>query len=142
MAICICSYIYVYMYMYIYVCICICIYIYMSLSLYINMSADAGSPSTSGMLANWNQPVDLTRCHCHHQECKTCPKLNKTLNFTLNVTKKTYQTINHSKEQITCHSQNLIYLLTCCSCSTQYVEETTASLNRRINIHRTAKKRM
>ena len=65
------------------------------------MSADARSPSISGMLANGNQPVDLTPCHCHHQGCKTCPELNKTLNFTSNVTKKAYQTIDHSKEQIT-----------------------------------------
>ena len=35
----------------------------------VNMSADAGSPSTSGMLAHGNHPVDLTPCHCHHQRC-------------------------------------------------------------------------
>ena len=40
---------------------------------------------------------------------------------------------------MSCHSQNLIYLLTCSSCNLQYVGETTQPLHKRINIHRTAK---
>ena len=59
---------------------------------------------------------------------------------------KNYNVINnksptekHTRVKLSCHSQNLIYLLTCSSCNLQYVGETTQPLHKRINIHRTAK---
>ena len=47
--------------------------------------------------------------------------------------------INHSKENISCHTNNLDYLLTCNKCNIQYVGETALPLHKRIDIHRTAK---
>ena len=56
-----------------------------------------------------------------------------------NITNQTYPIINHSNENINCHSQNLVYILTCQGCNQQYVGETTIPLHKRINIHRTSK---
>ena len=105
----------------------------------VGSSADAGSPSTSDDSANGSQPTDQILFRCTRKRCLTCPKLDISSSFTSNITKKSYQTINHSNEQLSCHSQNLIYLLSCCKCNTQYVGETTIPFNKRINIHRTAK---
>ena len=105
----------------------------------VGVSAEAGSPSTSDALANGNQPTGHNPCRCKRKGCMTCPKLTTKPEFTSNITKKTYKIINHSNEQISCHSQNLVYLLTCRHCNLQYVGESTIPLNKRMNIHRTAK---
>ena len=113
-------------------------------------SAEAGSPSTSDPVANGNHHAATGNSHhatttgftiskCASRRCMTCPKLSTSSTFQSSVTSKNYKIINHSGETISCHSQNLIYLLTCNNCNLQYVGETTIPLNKRINIHRTAK---
>jgi len=98
-----------------------------------------GSPSTSGVSAYEDEPVETQVVKCNRRGCMTCPKLSLTKQIISNVTNKNFITINHTKEQMTCHSQNLVYLLTCCKCNMQYVGETTQPLHKRINLHRTAK---
>ena len=91
--------------------------------------------------ANENQLVEdkFTIKHCRNARCKTCPKFNTSLKFQSTVSGKTYNVVNHSNENINCHSQNLIYLLTCEGCHLQHVGETTQPLNKRMNLHRTSK---
>ena len=92
--------------------------------------------------ANGNQLVE-DKCtinkRCRNARCKTCPKFNTSLKFQSTVSGKTYNVVNHSNENINCHSQILIYLLTCEGCHLQYVGETTQPLNKRMNLHRTIK---
>ena len=48
-----------------------------------------------------------------------------------------FKVINHTEEPISCHSQNIIYLLTCLFCGVQYVGETAYPFHMRNNQHRT-----
>ena len=56
-----------------------------------------------------------------------------------NITNKTYSFVNHTGENINCHTQNIVYLLTCNECNIQYVGETIQPFNERMNGHRTSK---
>ena len=58
-----------------------------------------------------------------------------------NISQETYKIKTHSRKHISCHSQNLIYLLTCKNCNIQYVGKTALPLHKRINIHRKDKSR-
>ena len=76
---------------------------------------------------------------CNNRRCKTCPTLSTSSEIIANVTHRKYNLINHTNENINCHSQNIIYLITCMSCNIQYVGETAYPLHKRINQHRTSK---
>ena len=76
---------------------------------------------------------------CRDKRCLTCRTLILSNIITSNVTHRKYQAINHTGENLNCHSQNTIYLCTCLSCSIQYVGETALPLHQRINGHTTAK---
>ena len=103
-------------------------------------SGEVGSILISESVANGSQyDAGFSIFTCKSNRCLTCPKLSTSKTFQSNVTHKTFEVINHSKENITCHSQNLIYLLSCRNCNFQYVGETTIPLHKRINIHRKAK---
>ena len=58
-----------------------------------------------------------------------------------NISQETYKIKIHSRKNISCHSQSLIYLLTCKNCNIQYVGKTALPLHKRINIHRKDKSR-
>ena len=58
--------------------------------------------------------------------CLTCPKY---------ITEHKFKNINHFRENITYHTQNVIYFLSCNQCNVQYVGETTLPLHKRINLH-------
>ena len=76
---------------------------------------------------------------CSDQRCMTCPKFNTSKSFKSNVTNKTYKVVNHTGEDLTCHSQNIIYLLSCITCNIQYIGETANPMHLRMNQHRTSK---
>ena len=76
---------------------------------------------------------------CSDRRCMTCPKLNISKTFISNVTNKEYKVINHTGEDLDCHSQNIIYLLFCSSCNIQYVGETAYPMHLRMNQHRRSK---
>ena len=106
----------------------------------VSRSEETESSSNDDRNANGNPlAAGYTISCCQSRRCMTCPKLQTQLNFSSTVTQKSEQTINHSQGNINCHSQNLIYLLTCSNCNLQYVGETTLPLHKRINIHRVAK---
>ena len=75
---------------------------------------------------------------CTNSRCKTCPSLKTTASVTSNISHRTYFCINNEDINVSCKSQNLIYLLTCNKCKQQYVGETATKLNIRMNTHRTS----
>ena len=101
------------------------------------MNIDAGSPSFIRAVRQISDPFYISRCA--DMRCKTCPKLNRSSKIKSSVTNKIYEMINHTGENLNCHSQNIIYLLTCSHCSTQYVGETIQKMHERMNCHRTSK---
>ena len=63
---------------------------------------------------------------CGDKRCKTCLNLIISKSYYSNhANKKEYNVINHTGENLSCKSQNVVYLLTCKSCNIQYVGETT-----------------
>ena len=106
----------------------------------VSRSEEIESCSNDDRDANGNPlVVRYAISRCQSRRCMTCPNFTTSKTFSSTVTQKTEKIINHSQENINCHSQNLIYLLTCSNCNVQYVGETTLPLHKRINIHRVAK---
>ena len=97
-----------------------------------------GEGSTSFIVTR-DRSSEYSITKCKDKRCKTCPKLNISKFCESNVTKRRYEVINHTTENLTCHSQNVIYLLTCLFCNIQYVGETAMPFHQRNNGHRTAK---
>ena len=98
-----------------------------------------GAGSTSFIVALGQAFENFSISKCRDKRCSTCPTFNLSKSFESNVTKRRYEVINHTKENLTCHSQNIIYMLTCLICNIQYVGETIIPFHKRNNIHRTAK---
>ena len=98
-----------------------------------------GEGSTSFIVALGQAFDNFSISKCRDSRCSTCPTFSLSKNFESNVTKRRYEVINHTKENLTCHSQNIIYMLTCLFCNIQYVGETIIPFHKRNNIHRTAK---
>ena len=99
---------------------------------------EVGTPSTDMVYENCITDQYLVS-PCGASRCKTCPYLITSCTYESNVTNRSYNVINHSDENLSCKSQNVIYLLSCLRCNMQYVGETVIPLNKRINIHRTSK---
>ena len=76
---------------------------------------------------------------CSDRRCKTCPTFITSKVFTSNITNRTYNVVNPTVDDLNCHSQNIIYLLSCSSCNIQYVGETASPMHIRMNQHRTSK---
>ena len=101
------------------------------------MNIGEGSPSF--IIAGGSSLESFAFRKCSDRRCKTCPQFHTDKIFQSNVTNKTFNVLNSSNEDLTCHSQNIIYLLTCNSCSIQYVGETAYPMHMRMNQHRTSK---
>ena len=105
----------------------------------VNSFTEVGTPSSE--MANGVHLTDTYNvAPCGATLCKTCDILVTHKTYTSNVTNKIFAVKNHSGENLSCKSQNLIYLLSCKNCNLQYVGETILPLNKRMNIHRTSKK--
>ena len=99
-----------------------------------------GSPSPTCAVANGSQSTLGFRIFkCKYKTCLTCPKYITEHKFKSNKTQKNYNITNHSRIKITCHTQNVVYLLSCNQCNVQYASETALPLHKRINLHRRAK---
>ena len=96
-----------------------------------------GSPSFIVALGSALDRYVLRKCS--DRRCMTCPNLNTSKTFKSNVTNKTYKVLNHTGEDLNCHSQNIIYLLSCAFCNIQYTGETAYPMHLRMNQHRTSK---
>ena len=77
---------------------------------------------------------------CSRRSCLTCTNLIKHTNFTSSVNGSVfnccYNFDQHEKNVISCTSVNLVYLLICDGCGTQYVGETVQELRDRTSQHR------
>ena len=96
-----------------------------------------------GTLSTIIQGRKLDACYnvscCKSKRCMTCKNLILEKKVKSNVTHRKYEAVSYVNEVLNCHTQNLIYLLTCLCCGIQYVGETAIPLHKRINIHRTSK---
>lgn len=81
--------------------------------------------STSSYLSLNFKTRNLQFKLCNSNKCKTCPQANPTL------------ISNHSTHLLTfCKVYNCIYKLTCNHCQMAYIGQTSNSLHKRINLHR------
>ena len=104
-----------------------------------NIYNDAASPH-SVIMAHGNGVANRLKAQaCRSPRCKTCSIIQWSSEFKSNVTNKKYTVINNTNEMLNCHSQNIIYLITCKGCNIQYVGETVTRLSERMNVHRTSK---
>ena len=99
------------------------------------VNSDEGGPSFIAAVGTVSGK-GLTFGSCKDKRCKTCPTFVKSNYFKSNVTNVQYNVKNHTDEVLTCHCQNVIYLLTCLGCGVQYVGETILPFHKRNNIHR------
>jgi hypothetical protein len=102
------------------------------------ISYEEGSPSVIRARGN-DLAAGFTISKCADTRCKTCPYLITSKSFKSTVTNKTYKIKNHTGENLSCHSRNIVYLLTCKRCGTQYTGETAEECHIRMNGHRTSK---
>ena len=100
------------------------------------VNRDDGGPSFIAAVGRASEH-GLTFGSCKDKRCKTCPTFVKSNTFKSNVTNVEYNVKNHTGEVLSCHCQNVIYLLTCLGCGVQYVGETIIPFHKRNNIHRT-----
>ena len=75
------------------------------------VNLDEGGPSF--IIAGGQIPESFLISSCANSRCKTCPNWNREHLIISNVTNKKYSLINHTGENINCHTQNIVYLLTC-----------------------------
>ena len=69
---------------------------------------------------------------CQSSRCKNCKNMTQTNAFTSNTTKQTFKI----RENITCTTINVIYLIECTFCGIQYVGETSKKIQDRMRGHR------
>ena len=81
-----------------------------------------------------NHSFGIFRCNSKHG-CLTCPHIdNERTNYTFNNTGE----VRETKQQMTCKSKNLIYMIECKRCKKQYIGETKRTLRERFTEHRQA----
>ena len=69
---------------------------------------------------------------CGAPKCKTCPMLVSSDEFSSHTSGQLFK----MKSRASCKSSNVIYFITCRSCSLQYVGKTSQPLHLRVNGHR------
>ena len=78
---------------------------------------------------NCNFNYKVTKCG---NSCETCKLIKEGESVTFNATNEVFRV----KYNFTCHSRNLIYVITCLGCKKQYIGETGTELRLRMNVHR------
>ena len=69
---------------------------------------------------------------CNIPRCMKCTLITSSTTFTSKITRKSYSILHN----LSCHSHNVIYLITCNLCSKQYVGLTSKTLCKWFNTHR------
>ena len=98
-----------------------------------------GNPEMQYDLDISNNNVNFSINKCGAGKCKTCEYFVASNTYFSNHSKREHKIINHTGEDLSCKSQNIVYLLTCTTCNLQYVGETAQPLHLRINQHRSSK---
>ena len=89
-------------------------------------------PTTSKVKLTAKDPVTPQhKCKAKGNSCNYCPKLDLTGIIQSHSTGRNY----FSKKHISCRSNNLIYCITCKSCSRQYVGQTSNHIGERFKMH-------
>ena len=89
--------------------------------------ASVTMPMKNRVLRSCNNPT----------KCRYCPKLNKTGTVRCTVTNRTFSSL----VKVCCKSSNLVYVITCKTCSKQYVGQTGRTIMERFQGHFGAIKR-
>ena len=93
----------------------------------------------SSLLAMGNERPPTVRIRSCRSDCLSCPDLLRFKHFVSFTTGRKFVVVDLDPLKTTCKLQNYIYLLTCSCCGVQYVGESIVPVNKRMNIHRTAK---
>ena len=98
-----------------------------------------GEEGARGSMAGEMQSV-VALNRCNNSRCLTCADFNENPNFKSTVTGKMYSVITTNHQVLSCKTKNVVYLLTCKKCLSQYVGETKQQFNVRNNAHRRSTK--
>ena len=79
---------------------------------------------------------EIQQKRCMKKRCKTKDILRESITFKGNYKKNIYKVKNDRKCELNCHTENVVYLMTCDNCNLQYVGETVQELSERQNHHR------
>ena len=101
------------------------------------MNLDEGSTSFIVALGQASDRFSILKCK--DKRCETCKSFNLSKTIKSNVTYRKYEVIKLPGENLTCHSQNILYLMSCMSCNIQNVGVTAIQFHLRMDGHRTAK---
>ena len=97
----------------------------------------SNSSSHGNSHGNSQSNLNANISKCGGRGCKTCPILNVSPYFHSTNTNQKYYTYSADSNNLSCHSTNVIYLLTCNTCKIQYIGETMQPhLSYRISSHR------
>ena len=95
-------------------------------------SAQLGVPSILESTVTGIYKAAAFRVSKCSRRCVTCPKSTTDKYFTSNIIHQEFNIINHSWKDTSCHSQNLIFLLSCKNCNFQRVSQTTIVLHKQM----------
>lgn len=87
------------------------------------------APRKPSTITNRNKQMGSNKCNTTN--CKTCPYITIAHKFTSTYTRRQYNII----KPLNCQSTNIIYLVTCSSCSKQYVGQTQGRLSEILEEH-------
>ena len=79
-----------------------------------------------------NRFAEFKSQDCNSKRCSHCNSIAHSQTFTSTSTGETF-TMRHNTN---CKSKNVVYLITCSQCQTQYVGQTRQPVSRRMNSHR------
>lgn len=81
--------------------------------------------------------IDNLVTKCHHGNCNLCDKLETGYKFNVRSSCVALNTHTHDngRKQLNCRTMNVVYLISCKTCSVSYVGETQQKLSTRIQQH-------
>jgi len=91
-------------------------------------------PSTDESPFVWEYPHAFGTRSCGMRKCGTCPQLNDSPVVESYISKRPFATSLSS--DVSCHSENVVYVISCAQCGIQYVGETGNRLQKRFADHR------
>ena len=81
---------------------------------------------------NFNQSHSGSVSACKRRRCTHCKSINESNEFVCSNTNETFSL----NSDFDCTSENVVYLITCKKCHTQYVGQTHQKVSKRMNSHR------
>ena len=81
---------------------------------------------------NSNEKMNHGSFKCNDKRCRTCPYMNEGKTIRITSTGRDF----NIKERMNCKTQNVLYIITCNGCHSQYVGMTTDNLSNRVRVHK------